>query len=654
MITTHLKKTEQSGHKPKQSHKLYSAVVRFCGDSGDGMQLSGTQFSNTSGIFGNDLMTFPDFPAEIRAPQGSLPGVSGFQVHFASSDIYAAGDEVDVLVAMNSATLKTNPKDLRRGGVLIVNSSAFNERNLRKASYTHNPLGEEEIDNNTTDKDTSFLNEDTKLLKEKYKLIKVPISQITLDALADIKELKHSQAERCKNFFALGIVYWLFGREIEYSQKWIAQKFKGKELLIQANQKALKSGYYFAETSELTDFQFEVTKANLTPGLYRSINGANATVLGLVSASKKANLPLFYAGHPITPASEILHGMARYKLAHVTTFQAEDEIAAASAAIGASYGGAIGITASSGPGIMLKAEAINLAVMTELPLVIINAQRGGPSTGLPTKSEQSDLFFTLFGRSGESPIPVVAPYSPSDSFTMIIEAVRFALAYMTPVFFLSDLYNIMGTEPWLLPNIEKLPEIKHNLFAQEKANIEDAKNFHPYQRDAKTLVRPWVVPGTPHYEHRIGGLEKDAKNSNVSYNPENHELMVKMRANKVAQIANTIPLQEVFGAKKGKVLVLGWGSTFGAIREAVLSLQEAGHEVAQTHLRYINPLPSNLKEILSNYENILIPEINLGQLAFYLKATLNLGDAIKIKQMNHVRGLPLPVAEITARIQELL
>ena len=629
--------------KKIKHRNLSSAVVRFCGDSGDGMQLSGTQFSNTSGIFGNDLMTFPDFPAEIRAPQGSLPGVSGFQVNFSNSDIYTAGDEVDVLIIMNPAALKTNIKDLRRGGILIINSSTFDKRNLHKAGYAQNPLEE-----------TEETKQGNLVLKEKYQLISVPITQITLEALKEVSELKHNQAERCKNFFALGMVYWLFGRELEHSLEWIAQKFKKDPLLIQANQKALKSGYYFAETSELTDFQFEIDKAKLKPGFYRNINGANATTLGLVLASKQANLPLLYAGYPITPASEMLHEMARYKLAHIQTFQAEDEIAAVSAAIGAAYGGTIGITASSGPGILLKGEAINLAVMVELPLVIIDAQRGGPSTGLPTKNEQSDLFLTLFGRSGESPMPVVAPCSPSDSFPMIIEAVRLALTYMTPVFFLSDLYNMMASEPWLLPDPEKFTPIENKQIHKKDINPEAAQNFHPYQRDEKTLARPWATPGTPFYEHRIGGLEKDADSGNVSYDPQNHDVMVKTRARKISQINQDIPLQEVFGPKKGKLLVIGWGSTFGAIRGAVLNLQKAGEDVAQIHLRYLNPLPRNLEEIVANYECIFIPEINLGQLAFYLKAKLNLESKARVEQMNYVRGQPLTITELTKRMKELL
>ncbi len=617
----------------KKTKKVRFAVVRFCGDSGDGMQLTGVQFSNTAAIMGNDIMTFPDFPAEIRAPQGSTAGVSGFQVHFASEDIHTPGDKVDMLIAMNPAALKTNLRDLKNGGTLIVNASSFDTRNLNKAGYQTSPIE----------------GEDGQILKNNYSLITAPISQLTLEGLKELTDLSRKDAERCKNFFALGLVYWLFGRNLDYSLDWIKKKFRTNQLLIQANQKALKTGYYFAETSELFSAQYEMGKTQLPAGLYRNMNGSTAIVLGLLTAAKKASLPLFYSGYPITPASDILHEISKTKTPNTKTFQAEDEIAAASAAIGAAYGGHIAITASSGPGIMLKSEAISLAVMTELPLVIINAQRGGPSTGLPTKTEQGDLLLALFGRSSESPIPVLAAATPGDCFYMIIEAVRLALKCMTPVFFMSDLYLIMGSEPWLIPDLENISSISHNLLSQGEKP--DEPSFAAYKRDSQSLGRRWAVPGLAHFEHRIGGLEKDALTGNVSYDPENHELMVQTRNQKIAGIAQFIPEQDVFGDPSGgKLLILGWGSTYGAVREAVAKArQEKGLSVSHAHLRYINPLPSNLKELLSKYEKVLIPEMNLGQLSFYLQGRLG----IQVEQMHKIKGKPFFVSEIYAKILQL-
>ena len=618
----------------KSKRSLTSAVVRFCGDSGDGMQLTGIQFSNAASVLGNDIMTFPDFPAEIRAPLGSLAGVSGYQVHFSETDIHTPGDEVDMLVAMNPAALKTNIKDLRRGGTLIINENSFDERNLKKALYDSNPLEGKEGE----------------VLSSKYIIHRAPITQLTIECLKEYKDLSRSEAERCKNFFALGLSYWMFDRELEYSLKWIKEKFKKKELFSKVNEIALRAGYNYAETSELFSYQYSINKVKLNPGHYRNINGAMALVLGLLTASQKANLPLFYAGYPITPASDILHEIVKLRnFFNIKSFQAEDEIAAVAAAIGASYGGSIGVTASSGPGILLKGEAINLAVMTELPLVIINAQRGGPSTGLPTKTEQTDLLLSLFGRSGESPLVVLAPATPSDSFEIIIEAVRIALQFMTPVFVLTDLYLIMGTEPWQIPDLNKIKELPNNLYTDTK-DLKDGGKFNVYERDAINHARRWVVPGTKDLYHRIGGLEKDSLTGNVSYDPENHEKMVKTRANKISNISSFIPNQVVEGDVDAKLLVLSWGSTYGVIKEAVINVKKQNYKVAYTQLRYINPLPANLLSILKCYERILIPELNMGQLSFYLRATFG----INFDQLNKVKGKPFLVSEIQNKILEII
>ncbi|MCB1324427.1 MAG: 2-oxoacid:acceptor oxidoreductase subunit alpha [Spirochaetales bacterium] len=603
---------------------LEEATIRFCGDSGDGMQLTGSQFTTTTGVAGNDLMTFPDFPAEIRAPQGTLAGVSGFQIHFSNREIFTPGDQVDVLVAMNPAALKSNIEDLKRGGILLANTDAFDRRNLDKVKYAENPLDDDTI-------------------QERFQIIRAPITQLTRTALEDLG-LPQNQVDRCKNFFALGITYWLYSRNPETTLDWIARKFKGRDQLIEANRRALKAGFNFAETSELFHHRYEIGEAKLKPGLYRNVNGGSAMALGLVSAAKKAGLALFYGSYPITPASEILHELSRYRNYGVKAFQAEDEIAAVAAAIGAAYGGALGVTASSGPGINLKLEAINLAVMTELPLVIINAQRGGPSTGLPTKTEQGDLLQTLFGRNGESPVPVVAPYSPGDCFAAAIEAVRIALEYMTPVFILSDLYITMGSEPWRVPDVAELPEIKTRQIAAGSS----AEGFQVYERDPNTLARRWPLPGTPGFEHRIGGLEKDQKTGNVSYDPENHEAMILTRAEKVARIANSIPDIEVDG-EAGGLLVLGWGSTYGSIRSAVQQARQEGHRVAQAHLRHLNPFPKNLKDVLSRFETVLVPELNLGQLSLLLRANF----LREIVGLNKMKGRPFLVSEIKEKIIEL-
>ncbi len=611
-----------------QQETIDSAIIRFCGDSGDGMQLTGTQFTKTTGVAGNDLMTFPDFPAEIRAPQGTLGGVSGFQIHFSSHDIHTPGDRVDVLVAMNPAALKTNIKDLKDGGILIANTDSFDARNLAKVQYESDPLEDPE-------------------LSQRYRVIKAPITQLVRTAIEEMDlGLPQHTVDRSKNFFALGITYWLFNRDLSTTFHWIEQKFKGKEAIIKANEKAVKAGYYFAETSELFATRYEIGEAKFEPGLYRNINGATALSLGFVAASQLAKLPLFFGSYPITPASDILHELSRHKNFGVKTFQAEDEIAAVCSAIGASYGGAIGITSSSGPGINLKHEAIGLAIITELPLIVINAQRGGPSTGLPTKTEQGDLLQVLFGRNSESPVVVVAPSTPGDSFECAVEATRLALKFMTPVFYLTDLYLIMGSEPWRIPEVKDLPDIEHT----QIANGEQIEDFKVYRRDAESMARRWPIPGTPGFEHRIGGLEKDQLSGNVSYDPDNHWAMVQTRAKKIANIANFIPELEVDGDQSGKVLILGWGSTYGSIRAAVDQLRKDGVSVSHAHLRYLNPFPKNLEKILNNFETVLVPELNLGQLAFLLQGKF----LRKIESMTKMTGKPFLVSELKEKVRELI
>jgi 2-oxoglutarate ferredoxin oxidoreductase subunit alpha len=602
--------------------ELEQVTIRFAGDSGDGMQLAGSQFTNTSAIVGNDVATLPDFPAEIRAPAGSLPGVSGFQIHFAGHDIYTPGDQPDVLVAMNPAALKTNLRDLVPGGLIIVNTDEFNETNLKKAGYETNPL------------------EDRSLAG--YQVVKVPITRLNAEALKD-SGLSAQQIDRSKNFFALGLMYWLYDRPLEPTMRWIDEKFAKNPQVAEANKRTLKAGYHFGETAELFTVHFRVPPAHLPPGRYRNITGNEATALGFLTASKLADRPLFYGSYPITPASDILHELARFKNFGVRTFQAEDEIAAIGAAIGAAYGGAIGLTGTSGPGFALKSEALNLAVMTELPLVVIDVQRAGPSTGMPTKTEQADLLQALFGRNGESPVPVVAPATPGDCFTMAIEAVRIAIKYMTPVVFLSDAYLGNSSEPWRIPSIQDLPRIDVR-FAT------DPETFQPYARDPETLARPWAIPGTPGLEHRIGGLEKSDITGNVSYDPDNHHRMVTLRAERIARIANDIPNVEVFGEPEGDLLVLGWGSTYGFIRSAVQRVQAEGLAVSHAHLRYLNPFPSNLGEVLAGFRKVLIPELNLGQLLLLVRGRY-LVDAIGL---NKVAGRPFRVAEIQEKIYELV
>jgi 2-oxoglutarate ferredoxin oxidoreductase subunit alpha len=602
--------------------ELERVTIRFAGDSGDGMQLTGGQFTRTAAVFGNDVSTFPDYPAEIRAPAGSLPGVSGFQISFSSADIHTPGDAPDVLVAMNPAALKTNVMDLPAGGALIVNSDAFTNQNLAKAAYSANPLTDGSL--------------------KQYAVFEIPISTLNARALEGL-EMTSKQVDLTKNFFALGIMFWLYERSMDPTLRWIDAKFSARPVIAEANKRALKAGYAFGETTELFHTHFRVAPARLPPGLYRNITGNEATSLGFLAASRLSGRELVYGSYPITPASDILHQLSGYKSFGVKTFQAEDEIAAIGAAIGASYGGALGMTGTSGPGMALKSEALNLAVMVELPLVVIDVQRAGPSTGMPTKTEQSDLLQAMFGRNADSPMPIVAPATPGECFDYAIEAWRIALKYMTPVVYLSDAFLATGAEPWRIPDVADLPRIGVD-------NATDAATFQPYARDAETLARPWAVPGTPGLEHRIGGLEKADLTGNVSYDPENHHRMQLLRAAKVAGIANDIPDLQIFGPAGGDLLVLGWGSTYGAIRSAVEELQAAGRSVAHAHLRHLNPLPRNTEEVLRGYRRVLVPEINLGQLSMLLRARF----LIDIAGFNLVRGKPFKIGDIKEQAERLL
>ncbi len=607
----------------KNLEELETVTIRFAGDSGDGMQLTGTQFTNTSAVMGNDISTLPDFPAEIRAPAGSLPGVSGFQLNFSSQEIKTPGDQPNVLVAMNPAALKVNLPDLEDGGTLILNTDGFTPENLKYASYASNPL------------------EDSSLAG--YRVHKLPISTLNMNALKGNVELSRKEIDRSKNFFALGVLYWLYDRPLDNTLEWIKAKFGKSPELAKANEIALKTGYNFADTTELFTTHYTVKKARIKPGKYRKMTGNEASALGFIAASQLSGRPLFYGSYPITPASDILHELSRHKSFGVKTFQAEDEIAAVCSAIGASFAGQIGLTGTSGPGVALKQEAIGLAVMTELPLVIINVQRGGPSTGLPTKTEQADLFQAVWGRNGECPAIVIAPATPADCFHMAIEAVRLAFKYMSPVFYLSDGYLANGAEPWAIPEIASLPKIEVK-FANDPAN------FMPYSRDPETLARPYAVPGTPGLEHRIGGIEKQHITGNVNYDPENHHLMVRLRQEKVDRVVNDIPLIEVAGEKTGKVLVLGWGSTYGSISSAVDRMQREGKSVSAAHLRHLNPFPRNLGEVLAGFETVIIPEMNLGQLCTMIRAKY-LVDAVAFSK---VKGRPFQIREIVQKVEEYL
>ena len=610
----------------QSTEQLEKVVIRLAGDSGDGMQLAGGRFTDASAAFGNDLATLPSFPAEIRAPAGTLPGVSSFQVQIADFDILTAGDQPDCLVAMNPAALKKNLGDLRQGGTLVVNTDAFDERNLEKAGYESDPLESGDLAG--------------------YRVIRVPMDELTKEAVKDTG-VSGRNVLRSKNFFALGLLAWLFSRPQEPTLDWVRAKFAKKPDVAAANIAAFEAGYTFGFATEATKTTYTVKPATLTPGEYTNVTGNTALAWGLIAAAKTARLPLFYGTYPITPASDILHELSRHKSFGVRTVQAEDEIAGIGSAIGAAFGGSLAVTGSSGPGIALKSEAMSLALSLELPLIVINVQRGGPSTGLPTKPEQSDLLFSLFGRHGEAPMPVVAISSPSDAFATTIEAVRIALKYMTPVLLLSDNLIANGSEPWRLPDVSELPDI--SVPFASKANGADGV-FLPYMRNVHTFARPWAVPGTPGLEHRLGGLEKDAITGDVSYDPANHQLMTDTRAWKIANIATDVPPVEVTHDADADLLVLGWGSTLGSIQAAANRARKRGMRVATAHLRHLNPFPGDLGDVLSRYEKILIPELNTGQLRFLIRGTY-LVDAVGL---NKVSGEPFKVAEIEDKIEELL
>jgi len=611
----------------KPVEQLDRVIIRFAGDSGDGMQLAGDRFTSETAMMGNDLATLPDFPAEIRAPAGSLPGVSGFQVHFADHDILTPGDQPNVLVAMNPAALQANLKDLPKGGTLIVNTDAFNDRNLQKAGYGENPLSDGSL--------------------EGFHLHEVALTAMTVEALRGVEGITSREAERSKNFFALGLMSWLFHRPTEGTLAFIEQKFGKRPSIADANTRAFKAGYNYGETSEDFAVSYEIAPARLAPGRYRQITGNTAISYGLIAASQLSGLPLFLGAYPITPASSILEELARHKNFGVTTFQAEDEIAACGAALGAAFGGALGVTTSAGPGIVLKAETVGLGVMLELPLLVLDIQRAGPSTGMPTKPEQADLLMVLFGRNGESPVPVIAASSPSQCFHAAIEAARIALKYRTPVYLLSDASLANGSEPWLIPDVADLPSIA----VPFATGPNDGGAFQPYKRDPETLARPWAVPGTAGLEHRIGGLEKADVTGSISYDPENHDRMIRLRAQKVANIAADIPelvVDDVDG--DARTLVLGWGSTFGPIGAAVRRVRREGRKVASAHLHYLNPFPRNTGDVLRRYDRVLVPEMNTGQLLQLIRAEF-LVDAVGY---NRVRGLPFRSSELAEAITALV
>ncbi|MCC6308996.1 MAG: 2-oxoglutarate oxidoreductase subunit KorA [Bacteroidetes bacterium ADurb.BinA245] len=612
----------------RKQEVLQDVVIKFAGDSGDGMQLTGSQFTNNTALMGIDLATFPDFPAEIRAPQGTLPGVSGFQLRFSSDNIFTPGDMVDVLVAMNAAALKVNLTSLKKGGKIIANTDGFDAKNLRLANY---PEGENPLENGSL---------------ENYSVIKMDVTKMTREALKDIT-LGMKEKDRAKNMFVLGFLYWMYNRDMNNTINFLKEKFGKKPDILDSNIKVLQAGYNFGDTTETFTTTYTVEKAKMEPGTYRSIMGNQAVALGLIAAAQKSGLQLFLGSYPITPASDILHDLSKYKNFGVKTFQAEDEIAAIASAIGASYGGALGVTTSSGPGIALKGEAIGLAVMLEIPLIVINIQRGGPSTGLPTKTEQSDLMQAYYGRNGECPMPIVSASSPADAFDAVFEAVRISLQHMIPVMFLSDGYIANGAEPWKFPQSKDLAEIKVSF---KKSIDEGDDKYKPYKRDEK-LTRPWAIPGTPGLEHRIGGLEKQDVTGNVNYEPANHQHMVKLRQEKVDKIADYIPEQKLdSGPEKGKILVLGWGSTFGAIKSAVAEMQARGYAISHAHLRYIRPFPKNLGTILKNFETVLIPEINNGQLIKIIRDTY----FIDAKGYNKIMGVPITKTELVLKLEEMM
>lgn len=612
----------------RKDELLQDVVIKFAGDSGDGMQLTGSQFTNNTALMGMDLATFPDFPAEIRAPQGTLAGVSGFQLRFSSSPVYTPGDDCDVLVAMNAAALKSNLKNLKKGGKIIANTDGFDAKNLRLANY---PDGENPIENNSLDA---------------FELIKVDVTKMTREALKDYT-LGTKEKDRAKNMFVLGFLYWMYSRDMESTIQFLKEKFGKKDEILNSNISALQAGYNYGDTTETFTTRYKVEKAKMAAGTYRSIMGNQATAYGLIAASQKSGLPLFLGSYPITPASDILHELSKHKSFGVKTYQAEDEIAGITSAIGASYGGALAVTTTSGPGMALKTEAMGLAMMMEIPLVIINVQRGGPSTGLPTKTEQSDLLQAYYGRNGESPMPIVAASTPSDCFAAVYEACRISVQHMIPVICLTDGYIANGAEPWKFPTAEELPEIKVHF---KKQLDEGEEKLQPYKRDEK-LARPWAIPGTPGLEHRIGGLEKQDITGNISYDNENHQHMVLLRQEKVDRIAEYVPEQQLdSGDSTGKILVLGWGSTYGAIKSACAELQAAGHAVSHAHLRYVRPFPKNLGKIIKGFDKVLIPEINNGQLIKIIRDQYMV-DAIGY---NKVKGVPITKTELVEKIRTLL
>jgi 2-oxoglutarate ferredoxin oxidoreductase subunit alpha len=621
-MATKLAPTEPSERPARKT--VDSVVIRFAGDSGDGMQITGTQFTQSTALMGNDLATFPDFPAEIRAPVGTTYGVSAFQINFASYDIMTPGDAPDVLVAMNPAALKVHLKDVRKGGTLILNTGAFNDRNFQKAGYKANPLEDGSLSG--------------------YRVLPVDIAKLTLNSVEGTG-VSQKEAVRCKNFWALGLMCWMYGRDLQPTIDWINRRFEKSPDVRDANLAALKAGHAYGETAELSGFEaFEVPKAKSAPGIYRAVTGTEAIAWGLVAGAQKAGLKLFLGSYPITPASSLLHTLANLKQYGVTTFQAEDEIAAVCSAIGASYAGQIGITSSSGPGVALKTEAIGLAFATELPLIIVNSQRGGPSTGLPTKTEQSDLYQSVFGRNADTPVPVIASCTPGDCFYVAIEAVRLATKYMTPVILLTDGYLANAAEPWLIPDVDEIDPFPVSFRT-------DPEGFHPFLRDEKTLARNWAVPGTPGLMHRIGGIEKDYNSGHISYEANNHHKMTKVRAAKVDGIANDIPLQRVaLGTEKGKLAVVGWGSTYGAINQAVARSRAAGLDVSHIHIRHVWPLPRNLGDLLKGYDKVIVPEMNNGQLVTVLRAKY----LVPAEGINQISGQPFKVADLEAEIRSRL
>jgi 2-oxoglutarate/2-oxoacid ferredoxin oxidoreductase subunit alpha len=613
--------TEVPSSKTKRE-VIEQAVIRFAGDSGDGMQVTGSQFTNTVALYGNDIATFPDYPAEIRAPAGTVPGVSGFQLHFSSGEVHTPGDAVDVLVAMNPAALKVNIGDLKANGIVIVNSDAFKETDLKKAHLTANPLEDHSLD--------------------KFRVFAVELQRLTRASLEHLG-LDAKAMDRCKNFFALGMCYWLYNRSMDPTFRWIDDKFKKKPIFVEANKLALKAGYSYCEATEAFQTSYEIPPAQLSPGVYRNLSGNQALALGFVAAAQKSGLKLFLGSYPITPASDILHELSMYKDFGVLTFQAEDEIGAITSAIGASYAGSLAITTTSGPGMALKTEAMGLAVMTELPMVICDIQRGGPSTGLPTKTEQADLLQALFGRNSEAPIPILAAATPADCFWIAVEASRIALKYMVPVIVLSDGYLANGAEPWRIPNVDEIPSVPVH-FETKTAD------FHPYRRNPDTLARPWAIPGTPGLEHRIGGLEKQDVTGNVNYEPLNHEKMVRIRAAKVEAIAQDIPHAMPMGDSEGDLLIVSWGSTCGAITQSLKAQRELGRKIGHLHLRYLNPLPANVGDILKRYKKVLVPELNMGQLLWVLRAKY----LVNAEGLNKIQGRPFKQSELDQKIEEML